>query len=304
MRIVSLLPSATEILFAIGAGDDVVAVTHECDFPKAARKLPAITSSVFDHDGKSCADIDRHIKHALHAGSSIYKLDERLLAQLDPDLIVTQELCEVCAVAYKDVGHAVRAIDSSASIVSLEPTSIDDILETVLLVGERTSHRMQSQAVVSRLRSRLAAVAALPSSMPKPRMACIEWTDPLMVAGQWVPEMVRLAGAEDPLGRAYEPSRWVEPSEIAAAAADIIVLMPCGFDLEETTRIGRQLLAEGSGKSWLNGAAVVAVDGSSYFNRPGPRIVDGLELLADLARDTVDSASGQARWLRRTPALA
>ena len=300
MRIVSLLPSATEILFAIGAGDDIVAVTHECDFPEKVRALPAITSSVFDHDGTSCADIDRHIKQALHQGSSIYRLDPTLLADLNPDLIVTQELCDVCAVSYQDVTRAVRSIDSGATVVSLEPSSIDDILSTILVVGERTGNSRQAAAVVDRLKARLAAVCNLRLPRDEPRVVCVEWTDPLMVGGHWVPEMVELAGGQDVLGIGHEPSRWVDASAISEASPDIIVLMPCGFGLDETAHIGEKLMSGGA-PSWFGTASVVAVDGSSYFNRPGPRIVDGVELLAMVFRGQLDSPSTKARWVRQMP---
>ncbi len=298
MRIVSLLPSATEILYKIGAGDEVVAVTHECDFPEAATRLPAITSSAFDHSGQTCSAIDRHIKHAVHEGSSLYKLDETLLAKLNPDLIVTQELCEVCAVSYREVGQAVRSIDSSAVVMSLEPSTIEDILETIQTVGERTRHLSKANRVVEDIRSRLEAVAEIAKPIREPRVVCLEWTDPLMVAGHWVPEMVRIAGGHDVLGTANRPSRWIEESELLDASPDFIILMPCGFDLEKTIEIGAQLLSAKAPPEWAAEATIVAVDGSSFFNRPGPRIVEGVELLASIMRHDVEGAGKKARWLR------
>lgn len=300
MRIVSLLPSSTEIVCAIGAGDDLVGVTHECDFPERTKTLPAVTSSVFDHHANTCADIDRHIKHAVHHGSSIYKLDETLLASLDPDLIVTQELCAVCAVSYRDVGRAVRSIHSQATIISLEPTSIDDILSTICTVGDHTGRSRAAAAVVGSLRARLDTVARRPGLPRKPDVVCIEWTEPLMVAGHWVPEMVEVAGARDVLGVAHQPSRWIDATEIASASPDVIVLMPCGFTLDETVIVGEAMMATGA-PGWFADAAVVAVDGSSFFNRPGPRIVDGVELLAALFRGEVDHTNTHARWLRTAP---
>ena len=301
MRIVSLLPSATEILFAIGAGDEVVGVTHECDFPAATRHLPRITESVYGHDGKTCADIDRHIKQAVHEGSSIYRLDEAMLSELQPDLIVTQELCEVCAVSYREVGRAVRAIASDVAVMSLEPHSIEDMLATILAVGSRTNHASEGHEVVDRLQARLNVVRRLPTVADPPAVVCVEWTDPLMVGGHWVPEMVECSGAIDALGVPRQPSRWVEASEIRRAAPEIVILMPCGFGLEQTVRIGEDLMSNGP-PAWFGTAGVVAVDGSSYFNRPGPRIVDGVELLAAIVRDEVESDSTKARWL--TPARA
>ena len=296
MRIVSLLPSATEIVCAIGAGDELVAVTHECDYPAHVEKLPRITSSVYDHEGKSCADIDRHIKGAIHDGSSIYRLNDELLAELQPDLIVTQELCEVCAVAYQEVGRAVRSLHSEAKVLSLEPHSIADILSTITEVGRQTNHVTEAAELVGRLRTRLDVVRAIPTIADAPRVICVEWTDPLMVGGHWVPEMVQAAGAKDPLGGAHEPSRWVSAAEIRSARPDIIILMPCGFHLDETARIGKGLMRDGE-PSWFGDAQVVAVDGSSYFNRPGPRIVDGVELVSHIVHGAVDTATRGAQWL-------
>lgn len=301
-RIVSLLPSATEILYAIGAADEVVAATHECDYPAQVERLPRITSSVYDHEGKSCADIDRHIKRAIHDGSSIYQLDDDLLAQLQPDLIVTQELCEVCAVSYHDVGRAVRALHAETRVLSLEPHSIAEILSTITEVGRQTNHVAKAEELVGRLGARLDAVRALPPITDPPRVVCVEWTDPLMAGGHWVPEMVQSAGAIDALGVAHEPSRWVSAEEIHSAKPDIIILMPCGFHLDDTVRIGKQLMRDG-GPAWVGNAQVVAVDGSSYFNRPGPRIIDGVELVAHIVRGVVDETTGRAMWLTPIPAL-
>ncbi|MFN2450809.1 MAG: cobalamin-binding protein [Candidatus Dormibacteria bacterium] len=283
----SLLPSATEILFTIGAGPEVVAVTHECDHPAAARSLPAVTASAIDHQGAACAAIDRHIRAAVHTGSSIYRLDEQRLAQLHPDLIVTQELCEVCAVAYREVEQAVRRLPSPVPVLSLEPESLDDVLASMMAVGRATGREPQAAEAVAGLRRRIAAVeGGVDPALARPRVACIEWTDPPMAAGHWVPEMVHLAGGEDVLGTPGAPSRWVTLEQVAASRPDVVVLMPCGFDLRRTLLEAaglasreefRQLPAYAAGR-------VVAVDGSAYFNRPGPRIVTGLELLAAVIR--------------------
>jgi iron complex transport system substrate-binding protein len=286
MRIVSLLPSATELLFAVGAGADVVAVTHECDHPAGATRLPAVTRNVLDDDGQPSAAIDRHISSARHQGSSIYALDEAMLAELRPDLIVTQELCDVCAVAYRDVARAVRRLPGEIEVLSLEPASLDDILATVLSVGAATGHEGGAADLGATFAARIAAVDALPSPPGAPSTVCVEWTDPIMAGGHWVPEMVRRAGGRDPLGREGEPSRYVEWDEVLAAQPEVMVLMPCGFRLERTV----ELAAEITGRPGFDGlpcarsGRVAAVDGSSYFNRPGPRIVDGLEILAAILR--------------------
>jgi iron complex transport system substrate-binding protein len=287
MRVASLLPSATELLFAIGAGDDVVGVTHECDWPPAARGLPVLTASLFDHAGSRPGQIDRHIRAAVHQGSGIYELDAARLAELRPDLIVTQELCEVCAVSYRQVEKAVRELPGEVPILSLEPEGLEDILETALVLGRATLHEQGAEHLVASMRERMAAVEALPPvARGRPAVACVEWTDPLMAGGHWVPEMVRRAGGDDVLGAEGERSAEVAWEDVLAAAPEVMVLMPCGFGLERslecaaevTTRPGfAELPCARSGR-------VAAVDGSSYFNRPGPRIVDGLELLAAVLR--------------------
>jgi iron complex transport system substrate-binding protein len=286
MRIASLLPSATEILFAVGAGTDVVGVTHECDHPTAARGLPHLTSSAIDHDGQACAAIDRHIRSALHAGSSLYRLDESLLAALDPDLIVTQELCEVCAVAYAEVERAARRLPGPVPVLSLEPTSVEDIVTTVQAVGRAAGREAGAAELAAEMRSRVAAVEALPRSPVAPRVVCVEWTEPLMAGGHWVPEMVRIAGGTDPLGREAQLSHYVGWDEVLAAQPEVLVLMPCGFGLDQTLAVAGDVTSRPgfAGLPCGRSGRVVAVDGSSYFNRPGPRIVEGLEMMAAIIR--------------------
>jgi iron complex transport system substrate-binding protein len=286
MRIASLLPSATEILFAVGAGDDVVGVTHECDFPSAARRLPQLTSSAIDHDGQTCAAIDRHIRAAVHSGSSIYRLDEALMADLTLDLVVTQELCEVCAVSYAQVEVAVRRLAGTTPVLSLEPNTLEDICRTIETVGGAVGRREGATDVAEALRARIVAVAALTHPDPRPRMVCVEWTDPIMAGGHWVPEMVRLAGADDPLGTVAAPSSYVAWEQVISVDPEILVLMPCGYGLEQTLAVADDITSRpGFGSlSCARTGRVVAVDGSSYFNRPGPRIVDGLEILAAVVR--------------------
>lgn len=287
MRVASLLPSATELLFAVGAGPDVVGVTHECDWPPQAASLPRLTGSVFDHASARSAEIDRHIRGAVHAGSGIYTLDAALLARLEPDLIVTQELCEVCAVSYRQVERAVRELPGEVPILSLEPESLEDILETASALGRATLHEDGAAALVRSMRERIAALSALPPVRGgRPAVACIEWTDPLMAGGHWVPEMVRLAGGDDVLGAEGARSAEVAWEDVIAAAPDVMVLMPCGYGLERSLACAAEVTSR-PGFADLPCARtgrVAAVDGSGYFNRPGPRIVDGLELLAAIFR--------------------
>ncbi|GAC1342565.1 MAG: cobalamin-binding protein [Candidatus Dormibacteria bacterium] len=251
------------------------------------RSRPAVTASAIDHEGQSCAAIDRHIRGALHAGSSIYRLDEELLGRLRPDLIVTQELCEVCAVAYREVKQAVRRLPAPVPVLSLEPESLEDILASIGAVGLATGREAEARAVVVGLRERIAAVEGRVDPGPtRPRVACVEWTDPLMAGGHWVPELVARAGGDDVLGCPGEPSRWVEWAELIAASPEVVVLMPCGFDLARTLVEARALVerADFAALPAARAGRVVAVDGSAYFNRPGPRIVEGLELLAAILR--------------------
>jgi iron complex transport system substrate-binding protein len=287
VRIASLLPSATELLFAIGAGPEVVGVTHECDFPAEAESLPRLTASAIDHAGQGCAAIDRHIRGALHTGSSIYRLDEELLARLRPNLIVTQELCEVCAVAYREVEGAARRLTGEVPVISLEPESLDGIIATALILGRATHHRREAEALAGRLRAAIAEVEALPPCTPAPpTVACLEWTDPVFSGGHWVPEMVRRAGGRDVLGEAGERSAELPWERVVEAGPEVMVLMPCGFGLKRSL----ETVADLSGRPGfaelpcVRSRRLAAVDGSGYFNRPGPRIVEGLRILAAVLR--------------------
>ncbi|HEX3605296.1 MAG TPA: cobalamin-binding protein [Candidatus Dormibacteraeota bacterium] len=287
MRIASLLPSATELLFAVGAGPEVVGVTHECDFPAEAARLPRLTASSIDHTGQSCAAIDRHIRGALHGGSSIYRLDEELLAGLRPNLIVTQELCEVCAVAYGEVEEAARRLAGEVPVISLEPESLEGILATAVIVGRAARHRREAEALVERLRAGIDAVEALPPcDGGPPATACLEWTDPVFAGGHWVPEMVRRAGGRDVLGAEGERSAEVPWERVVDAAPEVMVLMPCGFGLERSLETVADLRERPgfAGLPAVRSGRVAAVDGSGYFNRPGPRIVEGLRILAAILR--------------------
>jgi iron complex transport system substrate-binding protein len=299
-RVVSLLPSATEILFAIGAGDSVVGVTHECDHPEAARNRPSVTSSVLVTDGARPGDIDRHIHAARHAGSSIYRLDESALARLGPDLIITQELCDVCAVAYAEVTQAVRRLPGDIPVLSLEPRSLDEICASVEEVGRATGRVDGGNSVAAAMRARIREIAARATAHPRPRVVCLEWTHPLMVGGHWVPEMVRLAGGKDVLGEEGAPSRYVSWDEVVASRPEVMVLMPCGYDLESTVALVPEVgaLPGFDDLECVRAGRVLAVDGSAYFSRPGPRIVRGLEILAAAIRAEPGDAApvGSAYW--------
>jgi iron complex transport system substrate-binding protein len=285
LRICSLLPSATEIVFALGLGGRLVGVTHECDHPPEAARLPAVTASTLGHARRDSREIHHHIAAAFHAGSSIYTLDQALLERLDPDLILTQELCDVCAVSYREVERAVHRLEGRRTVLSLEPTTLGTILESVRQVGRAAGVAERANALTDDLRERLDAVAATTADIAvAPRLLALEWLDPPMAAGHWVPEMVRLAGGQDVLGHEGHPSARVEWASIAATAPEVVVIMPCGFGLERTIEEHARTAwpTEWSGLPAVHAGQVYAVDGSAYFNRPGPRIVTGVRILAEI----------------------
>lgn len=283
MRIASLLPSATEMVCALGLADALVGISHDCDHPPEIRGKPVLSEAIVTTDLPS-GTIEARIRGQVHKGKSVYHLDEGQLAALRPDLILTQELCAVCAPSYNMVKQAAKVLDADTRIVSLEPEGLLDILDNVLLVGELTARPAQAEALVAALRGRIERVRAQAAHLPRPRVACIEWLEPLYVGGHWVPEMVEIAGGRDVLGRSREPSFVVEWDQIVAAEPDVIVIMPCGFDVPRT-RDELHLLTRRPG--WMDLPAVrdgrvYLTDASSYFNRPGPRIVTGLEILAKI----------------------
>ena len=279
MKIVSLLPSATEILFAIGAGDDVVGVTHECDFPSEALRLPKVTSSS-GPDWDDAGEIDRHVRAAIHAGSSLYALDAALLDRLAPDLIVTQELCPVCAVSYEIVARAAVRLRPDPRIISLEPSSLEDVLANIELLGEVTERAEGARSLIEGLRARTAALARRDKA--RMRTLVLEWTDPPMSAGHWIPELVEIAGGAPILAHPGANSQRLEWDAIAAADPHAVIVAPCGFDLDQANRAiarldgveqWRSLVARRSGR-------VLAMDGNAYLSRPGPRLVEAAEIIA------------------------
>ena len=277
LKICSLLPSGTEILYSLGLGDQIVAVTHECDFPPETASKPKITEDLISHTRMSSREIDHAVAANVGRHGSIYRLKEDLLEALKPDLIVTQELCEVCAVSYKDVQQAARVLDGQTRIVSLEPNSIGDMLDTILLIGELTGRREAAGKKVQELKSRLDQVRERVRGLPRPRVYAMEWLDPPFSGGHWVPEMVDIAGGEEVLGKAGAKSQRITPEDVLNARPEIIVLMPCGFSLDRTIEEYHrtEVLKGFSGQ-------VYAVDGSSYFNRSGPRLIDGIEILEEI----------------------
>lgn len=278
----SLLPSATEIVCALGLEDQLVGVSHDCDWPPVVRDRPVLSSTRVDPDASS-RDIHETVRDQTHGGRSLYHLERSRLEELDPDLILTQELCEVCAPDFDDVRRAARLMDHRARVVSLEPTDLPDVLDNIRLVGELTGRGDRAGHLVDSLKDRVRTVSDAVGSFPGRRVVTLEWMDPFYLGGHWVPDMVERAGGE-PLARPEAPSRRVEFEEIRAFEPEVLVLMPCGFDRERTRReYGSLERPEG----WeqlpaVRDGSVFATHGSHYFNRPGPRLVEGLEILASV----------------------
>lgn len=278
MRIVSLVPSATEMLFALGAGPDVIAVTHECDYPLEALALPRVTHDVLPA-GLGPAEIDAAVRELTGAGRAIYELDEELLADLRPDLIVTQALCAVCAVSYDDVRAVAERLDSRPRVIALDPHTVGEVLGDAGTLSEAIGSPDSGSAFVRDAAGRIDAVREAVDGAARPRVVALEWLDPVFVAGHWTPQLIDYAGGEDVLGAAGERSETRTWDEVGAARPDLAVVMPCGYDLE---RAGQEARAHGADLADIGAGQVVAVDAAAYFSRPGPRIVDGLELLAHL----------------------
>lgn len=288
MRIVSLLPSATEILFRLGLGDQVVGVSHECDFPPEAATRPVLVRPAVDPTRPS-AEIDRQVSARLAAGQGLYVLDEGRLADLRPDLVVTQALCDVCAVRHDEVLAAAARLPRRPEVVSLLPSNLADVLGDVRRVAAATGRERAAAEVIEGLESRVEVVRRRVAQAPRPTVAAIEWLDPIMIGGHWVPEQVSLAGGTDALGRAGVPSVKVEWARVVEAAPEVLVLMPCGFDWERTEREASAVTRRPGFADLpaVRSGRVYAVNGHAYFNRPGPRLVDGIELLAHLLHPEV-----------------
>ncbi len=294
MRIVSLLPSTTEILFGLGAGDQVVGVTFECDHPAEARERTIVSTSAMPH-GLAPAEIDAFVADALRRGEDLYHLDEGALAGLDADLVVTQDLCAVCAVDVAVVDDALAHLGCTAEVLTIDPHTMEEVLASVLRLGGVTGTQAAADDLVRWLRRRLADVVRRTAFRPRRRTLVLEWTDPPFAPGHWVPEMVELAGGMNVLGTAGEKSFRVAWDQVRAAAPEVVVCAPCGYGLEQSVTLAEDVVRSGA---LPDGVAVWAVDANASFARPGPRLVDGVEALAGILHPQAADPSALARQVR------
>jgi iron complex transport system substrate-binding protein len=292
MRIASLVPSATEMLFALGLGDDVFAVTHECDWPAEATQRARLTRSVIP-EGLSHAEIDAAVREVTAEGRALYELDEPALADLDVDLIVTQALCAVCAVSYDDVRAVAGRLPSKPEVISLDPERLDEVLGDAVRLGEATGAPKRATALRAGLERRISAVRDAVAGTPRPRVLALEWLDPPFVGGHWVPEMIDAAGGSDAIGAPGERFRTASWEELAAAEPDVAVVMPCGLYADESLE---QAVAHRDQISSLGAEQVFAVDAAASFSRPGPRLVEGIELLGHLLHPDRVAAPDGVGW--------
>ena len=292
MRIVSLVPHATELLYALGLDDSVVGVTHECDWPPQTAEVARVTRDVLPA-GLSSGEIDAAVRQRTDAGQAIYALDEERLADLRPDLIVTQQLCPVCAVSYEDVAKVAERLPTRPKVIALDPKTFGETMSDVRTLAQATGTRDAALDLVARQRARVDKVRIALKGAPRRTVAAIEWFDPVYIAGHWTPQLIDLAGGADVLGFAGEHSERMDWETVAAARPDVVLCIPCGYDgpraLEEARTFADELRGVGA-------AEVIALDASAYFSRPGPRLVDGLETLAHaLHPDRVPEAPGVVR---------
>jgi iron complex transport system substrate-binding protein len=295
MRICSLVPAATEIIFSLGLGDRVVGVTHECDWPPEAAARPAVTASLLESGDLASVDIDRAVAEAARNGKPLYGIDAERWAEIDADVVVAQELCDVCAVSRRDVDGLVEARSLEVEVIEVSPTTLDGILASVIGLGVRLDAEGAADELAHGMRARLERVSsALADVETSPRVFVSEWLEPPYAAGHWVPDMVALAGGTEVAGLSGEPSHRMRWSDVAALEPDVVVLAPCGFDLDRTLSevVTLDLSAHLLGTPARRDSKVFAVDANAYFSRPGPRIVDGVELLAYLIHPEAYSDPG------------
>jgi len=294
MRIGSLLPGATEVVAMLGRTRYLVGISHECDYPPEIKGKPILVRATME-TGLSSPDIDRRVRATLKAGRSLYELDETMLVRVRPDLVIAQTLCEVCAITPSQLTQALRVLSTPPRVLSLGPSTLDDVLADIGRIGEAIGRSLEAANLVSQLRARLEAVLLQVAHAEKhPRVACLEWLDPLFSAGHWVPEMVACAGGVDVLGTPGSPSRQITWEQVQEAKPDVLIIMPCGFSIARTKQELSRLTKRAGWKKLpaVKSGAVFLVDASSYFNRPGPRLIDGIEMLAACFHPSVGHTAG------------
>ncbi len=291
-RIVSFLPAGTEMVHALGAGQDLVGRSHECDYPSSVTKLPVVSRPTLDLDDASPGAIDAAVAARMNSGDTLYRIDEVLLRDLKPDVILTQNLCRVCAPSGDELTRAVRKFDLEPEVLFLTPRNVAEIVDNILAVGRAIGRTDEAEALVRHHKERLAKIRAAVAEVPTRQVVFLEWTEPLFCGGHWVPEMISLAGGNDPLGRAGEDSVRMDWDDVARSEPEMIIVSPCGYRLERAVELARQMPR-------IPDAEVYAVDANAYFARPGPRVVEGVELLAHLFHpDRVSWSHSERPWER------
>lgn len=291
-RIVSFLPAGTEMVHALGAGGELVGRSHECDYPESVVNLPIVSRPTLDLDDASPGAIDRAVAERMDSGDTLYRIDEVLLRDLRPDVILTQNLCRVCAPSGDELTRAVRKFDLRPEVLFLTPRTVGEIEENILAVGGAIGRGGEAADLVRSNRERLAKLRKTIAGAPVRRVVFLEWTDPLFCGGHWVPEMITLAGGDDPLGRPGEDSVRMEWDDVLSAKPEMIIVSPCGYRLERSVELATKLPR-------IPGAQLYAVDANAYFARPGPRVIEGVELLAHLFHPDLVAWDGNDRpWER------
>ncbi len=302
MRICSLIPGATEVIAALGLADRLVGISHECDFPASVRHVPVMIEAIVGKDGASGAEIDRQVKELVASAQRLYRLNEDAFCRACPDLILTQDLCHVCSVTPDQLTHAIESLQHRPNVLTLSPTTLDDVIHDIERIAQTAGIPAKGRTLAETLRRRVNRVRAETSrTSSRPRVVCLEWLDPLYVAGHWVPEMVELAGGCNVLGSRNAPSHETTWDAVEATRPDVILVMPCGYSVERTInelqRVGQ------TGEAWRRAcrqhtADLYVVDAASFFSRPGPRLVDGVELLATILRPTPDRPIDPAKAIK------
>jgi iron complex transport system substrate-binding protein len=304
-RIVSFLPSATEIVFTLGLGEQLIGVTHECDYPPEARSKTVVVRNVLPLETMTQVEIDQAVAERIHSGQSLYQIDESLLQELAPDVILTQNLCQVCAPSGNEVSQVLNALAKKPQIVWMTPRSLAEIEQNIRELGEVTGHSQQAEKLIEDGRARMDQIAELARSVShRPKVFFFEWLDPIYCGGHWVPEMIKIAGGVDELGQEGADSVRIPWADVVKWAPEVLVIAPCGFNLEQVRAQVPQLFAlpGWSDLPAVRNGRVYAVDANSYFARPGPRVVDGTELLAHLFHPDLFDWHGSPESFRRIEA--